>query len=497
MKFFFTITFFLFIVKLSSGQFNTMFNDTLRPFSIGTYHNRTICADDSFYYVGGVFYNGIISVNQYYILKLDKNGNVLRKNSYFDTMYDYHADPYNSMILNKNEIISCLITDNVSQYEIKSKVISVNRYTLDTIWTKHYPHPDTASIMSSADEYSVLTVIKATPDHGYILAGNYMAAGNERSYLMKIDSVGNTLWTKKYLTYSGLTNLIVSQDSGFFIPCNNNNLLKLIKLDKHGVFEWEIGFNSNSNPSYPVSLSILNNNSIIITSVYWYDLNNELRGLTATKINSINKSISWEKNFILFKNLRCITLYQAMGVETLSDGSIIVSGTLAKTGADLKGFIFKLNSDGDSLWTKTYDFGSPTYDDCQLNDLVVCDDGGFMGVGFFWSHLANVNDAAWMFKTDANGVVGWEETKPQAKLIEAKVYPNPARDYITFEFQQGIEQDAALRLYNALGQMVLEEKLNKGMQQIQISLKAMQSGIYLLQVRDRNGVVSTKKFVKE
>ena len=168
--------------------------------------------------------------------------------------------------------------------------------------------------------------------------------------------------------------------------------------------------------------------------MYNTDMNNPLFGVNIYKINANNKQILWDKTYILYKSLECITLYQAMGVETLPDGSIIVSGTLTKYGADRLGFILKLNSNGDSLWTKTYHYGNPNYDDCQLNDLIVTDDGGFMGVGFLWSQMAGVNDAAWMFKTDANGVVGWESPKAQSRDKHFKLYPNPALDYTTLSY---------------------------------------------------------------
>ncbi len=496
MKKFVLLSVILFIVNISLAQFATMFNDTLRPFGDGAYANRTICTDDSFYYVGGVYYNGTIPVNQYFITKLDNHGNVKNKNTYFDTTVHLHADPYNSMVNCNNKIYVCLTTENTAQYEIKSKVLAINKHTLDTIWTRTYPHPDTSSILTNADKFSDLTAIKSTPDSAFILAGNYMSAGSLRSYLMKIDSLGDVLWTKTYSNYSGFYDIGISPDSSFYLPCTRNNMPKLIKVDKSGLYKWEVGFNSNSNPSYPISVSAINSVYVVVSSSYWYDLTNNLRGVTVSKINTITKSLSWEKNYILFHNFTGITLHQAMGVETLSDGSIIVSGTVSKTGADRNGVILKLNSNGDSLWTKTYHFGNPNYDDCQLNDLIVTDDGGFMGVGFIWSQVPNQNDVAWMFKTDKNGVVGFEASA-SLSIQKLKVWPNPASDYTKITIGQALNETSEIIIYNSLEQIVETISVHKQQQEIEINLHDFKVGLYYLELRTVNKIIGTGKLIKE
>jgi hypothetical protein len=424
---------------------------------------------------------------------MDNQGNELLKTTYFDTTVDYHADPYNSMVINKNELITCLIMDNVSQYEVKSKVISVDKHTLDTLWTKTYPHPDTASIMSSADKYSTLTAIKATPDNSYILTGNYMTAGNERSYLMKIDSVGNILWTKTYNSYYTFFSLQIAPDSGFYIPCTYNGyMLKILKVDKNGNYKWDENINSNPNPTYPLAVALQQNGNIAVTSSFWYDLTNNLRGITVSSINPITKSLVWEKNYILYENLAGITLHQAMGLEILPDGSFIVSGTVQKDGGR-KGFIFKLNSNGDSLWTKTYDFGTHynNNDRCQLNDLISTDDGGFFGVGFFWDKTSN--DVAWMFKTDANSIVGFENSKFESSMFNA--YPNPATDFVKIEFNSQKSNILNYKIYNSQGKMVLSEIVLTN--DFTVNIKDFASGVYFIEATTSSGERVVEKFVKE
>jgi hypothetical protein len=125
---------------------------------------------------------------------------------------------------------------------------------------------------------------------------------------------------------------------------------------------------------------------------------------------------------------------------------------------------------------------------------MVCEDGGFLGVGFDYNYSPTT---AWLFKTDANGVVGWEEHPPMAEHFEAKVFPNPARDAVTIEMPENLPQNTELKLYDALGQLVLEQQIAKGMQQVQISLKGLEHGVYFFELVNDEVVIGNGKVVKE
>ncbi len=499
MKKIFLLAVVIFIVNISFAQFdtNTMFNVTLRPFGDGAYTFKTICQDDSFYYVTGAFYNNTIhNRNQFIVIKYNKNNQIIKKTIYKDSISKINNYPYNSTIVKNDRIITCLqIVDTA--LVVKGMVIAFDKHTLDTLWTKIYPHPDTANIISNADKFSDITAIKSTPDNNYILAGNYMRAGSARSYLMKIDSLGNVIWTKAYDDVRNVFSVEFALDGGYaFI--NKFGGANFVIADSLGNILWRKKANTYVGMATLGDLKQTGNNCYVVSTAYMYnnDANNPLMGVNVYKINASNKQILWDKAYQLYKSLECITLHQAMGVETMPNGSIIVSGTLTKYGGDRLGFILKLNSNGDSLWTKTYHFGSPIYDDSQLNDILLCDDGGFMGVGFFSSEWANINDAAWMFKTDSNGVVGWESSTPFS-AAELRVYPNPASNYTNIELTENLKNNAELKIYNSLGQLVLCKSLIKGKKQISIELDNLNPGIYLFEVLGDKKVLGVGKFVVE
>jgi len=497
MKYLIIYLFLLLSVNVYS-QFSLMFNDTLKPFGPGGYDFACIAQDDSFYYaVGGVNNNQPLWDNM--IVKFDKSFNVVKKRKFIDTIW-YNANyPYNTISVTDKKLVFCTQQSKNQMSIIYGKIIALNKHTLDTLWTKVIEHPDTAYVnLPNAVVFSDLTAIKQTPDGGYILTGNYnlqCSGANLRSFLLKIDSVGNVQWRRTYNQYYTFFDIEVASDSGYFVPCTiNGSSLILVKFDKNGLYQWKTIVNPNTNPSYPMDVTLYANYAIV-SSVFWYDISNSLRAITVAKVDINNHNTIWKKNYYLYRTVECIGIHQAMGVETLLDGSIIVNGTVEKYGVDKSAFILKLNSNGDSLWTKTYNFSTSSTAQGQLNDLMLADDGGFIGVGYFYNF--STSSAAWMFKTDKNGVVGWESPKAKAQSEKCKVWPNPASNYTTLSFSKPVIKDSKLIIFNSLGQKVKTISLQKQQQKIEVSLQGFKAGVYYFELRTNNKIIGTGKFIKE
>ncbi len=474
------------------SQFTTMFNDTLRPFGNGAYTIDNVIEDSGFYYTSGVFNS---SIGQFpYILKMSNSGLLLNKKLFIDTIYGYALYPYNSMIHKKNKLVFC------SQYKNTKGTVgfvaSINKHTLDTIWTKTYAHPDTAiAYQPNSGQFLDLTAIKSTSDGGYILTGNYnknCITGNIRSFLMKIDSVGNVEWRRTYNDVGYVFSLELAPNGGFsFI--NKYGGTNFILTDSLGNILWRTAANNLIGRATSGDLKYVGNNCFVVSTPFMYnnDISNPLFGVNIFKINILNKQILWDKTFILYNNFDCISLHQAMGVETLPNGDIIVSGTADRYGHDA--VILKLNSNGDSLWCKSYDFNPDPYD-CQLNDLIITDDGGFMGVGF-WSDQSGPGWTAWMFKTDANGVIGWESHKPNGESEKFKVRPNPAREFVIIEYDSPTKAVLDLTIYNSVGKMVKSYRLSENQAQNRINISDMRSGIYFCKITKNGEILGVQKLI--
>ena len=83
------------------------------------------------------------------------------------------------------------------------------------------------------------------------------------------------------------------------------------------------------------------------------------------------------------------------------------------------------------------------------------------------------------------------ESGSQVKMM--KFYPNPATSVINFEFQRNFDKSYSLQIFNFMGKKVYELKTLSS--RININLDEFYRGIYLFQLRDKNGsIVESGKF---
>lgn len=63
------------------------------------------------------------------------------------------------------------------------------------------------------------------------------------------------------------------------------------------------------------------------------------------------------------------------------------------------------------------------------------------------------------------------------------IYPNPVENILNIAFPVPANNDISLKLYNSLGDILLEQKVEKGEQLIQISTGYLPQGVYLLKIK--------------
>lgn len=80
---------------------------------------------------------------------------------------------------------------------------------------------------------------------------------------------------------------------------------------------------------------------------------------------------------------------------------------------------------------------------------------------------------------------------PASHII--KFYPNPATSIINFDFQKDYDRSYSFQIYSFVGKKVFE--LNNLAPKTIVNLNDFYRGIYIFQLRDRNGkVVDSGKF---
>ncbi len=186
---------------------------------------------DGGYIISGSSENYTSYQEDVYLVKTNSTGDTLWTRTYGGTQADYSWDvvPTNDGGYIVGGTTGSYGAGSNDFYAIKTNANG------DTLWTRTYGGID-------IDE---LSSIVQTNDGGYALAGiTYsFGAGNEDVYLVRINSVGDTLWTRTFggaLYDGGHLGMVKTSDGGFAIGGMSNsygaldNDFYLIKTDENG-----------------------------------------------------------------------------------------------------------------------------------------------------------------------------------------------------------------------------------------------------------------------
>jgi hypothetical protein len=488
--------FLILLVLISSLQGisqTTLFNDTLRPIGPGGYDFSSICEDDSFYYLnGGV--NHYTSHWQHYVVKMDKTLQIEKAIEISDSSWHYFDFTFNSIAINGRVIITCpQVFNNDSAY---GRIIAYDKHSLDTLWTKAIAHPDTQfAAQPGATPFSELTTVTATPDGGFILTGNYnkyCITGNIRSFLLKIDSVGNVQWRKTYDDVTSLYSLALAPNGGYaFISWLSG--IHFVLTDSLGNILWKKPKQNFTTLGKPSDLTYDGSGGFICIVYYQYGgtVTNALYGVNVFRVDIATQQLSWDKTFIPFHHVESYSLHEDLGITKLPDNSFVIYSSVSDI-PGFSGFILKLDQNADSVWCKNFFFGPPNQGECQLNDLLPTDDGGFLGVGFYVPNGGDI--AAWMFKTDANGYVGFEESLPLTTSA-IRVFPNPAKEAIHIDLST-TQEATLLNVYNLSGRLVAVMNIESPATLFKLDLQSFDPGMYFFELVGDSGRLGSGKFLK-
>jgi hypothetical protein len=178
---------------------------------------------DSGYIITGGISNQAYDV---YLIKTDKEGDTLWTKSYsgpglnYDIAYSVWEIPGSGYVLaGKKNIYAWLLRTDLNG---------------DTLWTKSFNPPGFESVAFS---------VFPTSDNGFILSGvRSDQFSNYATYIIKTDSLGDTLWTKLYWGSGWRHGYdIIETNSGEYIICGigDNNNTFILKLDAAGDSLWE------------------------------------------------------------------------------------------------------------------------------------------------------------------------------------------------------------------------------------------------------------------
>ncbi|MEE9575360.1 MAG: T9SS type A sorting domain-containing protein [Gammaproteobacteria bacterium] len=324
----------------------------------------------------------------------------------------------------------------------------------DTLWTRTYG--------GIGDDYPFSLV--ATFDGGYLLAGatTSFGVGKYDCYIIKTDSNGDTLWTKTFGSVEDdfLTSGFQVPDSGFVLVgfTDRDTMMKadvlLIKTDSDGNIEWSKTYGDSAfQRAYDITAT--SNGDYIVAGQGWRSGYSDI-GIIKTDTNG---DTLWTKTFGNSHYDEC------NGIDTTNDGAVILGGLSVNPNGDtVRMYIIKADSNGSSNQCQEYQ-----------TQIIVKDVVLSIASADFVSSSApvevgnpNVGPTNTMIKDSiVCSTVGIDDIgQPTTDLV---VFPNPT----TGLFQ--VKGEPPITVYNLLGNLMIRESTSR-----QVNLSGYPSGIYIV-----------------
>ncbi|MCI0450465.1 MAG: T9SS type A sorting domain-containing protein [Chlorobi bacterium] len=240
-----------------------------------------------------------------------------------------------------------------------------------------------------------------TSDGGYIDAGVNSIGNTSKMYIVKFNKYGDTLWTKHYNinvndTY-GAYWVEEINDRGFIVGGSGpSSSAGLLKTDSIGTFQWYRTF-ADGWQTWCVSKTIDSGYILAIRTGNSYGPTDDVRIL---KTDSLGNTI-WDKVFVDNNSEDYIS-----EIKPLDNYGYVALGTKWPIGDSADVYLMRLDSNGDTLWTKTIG-GNRSEGGSSID---IANDGGFILSGSSNSFNPNYFFQSYLVKTDSLGNVQWQRT---------------------------------------------------------------------------------------
>jgi len=331
--------------------------------------------------------------------------------------------------------------------------------------------------------------------------------------LIKTDSIGIKIWQKLYSfdsRYNYANTVCRTYDGNFVIgghaqkPGGDFNFF-LLKVNSIGDSLWSKEYGNNKIESYGYAQQTLDS-GFILTGMR--KIKPPEYEAYAVKVDH-KGTIEWEKTYS-----RGNRLNQFQAIRQLPDGSFIAAGNNQHFGDSIisinSGWLAKIAPNGDLLWDRTYTMHDPDKSNGYhhyFNELELTDDNGFIMCGYIIYPNNSPKNDVWVLKVDSMGCdtpncveVGIEYVEPTLGY-KIEVNPNPffhsAQITIT-GFSTRNYGNQSLELIDLLGRNVWTHDLKDnvlGSYTLTISEKSLPAGFYLLQLRASGQILVSKKLI--
>lgn len=395
---------------------------------------------DGGYIIGGYTYVAGGGGYNFYLVKTNPNGDTVWTQSYGGPSADYGTS-----VRQTNDGGYVMVGYSYSFSGVRPDVYVVKTDPFGNVeWD--YPYGDTV--------YDSGSDIQQTMDGGYIITGITcpQVMGVEELLLLKLDSLGDTLWTRTYGTMDsdGGAAIIQTPDSGYVITgCNGASAsysLWILKTDVNGAMLWSKVY-SPGNYAWGTSIDKTNDGGYVVCGSIFGGSGETDFWLLKTDAQG---DTLWARPY------GGPSMDDALSVKQTNEGGYVMAGRTYSYGAGLDDvYIVRTDSTGDTLWTKTYggtgaDYGS---------SIDLTPDGGYIIAGCTESFGAGYEDV-WLLRIESDPFCIHETRTGRCEFAYIQATPNPFSGQTQIRCSMPAEaysrQDTVvnMKIYDSAGRLV-------------------------------------------
>ncbi|MBL4586034.1 MAG: T9SS type A sorting domain-containing protein [Flavobacteriales bacterium] len=442
-------------------------------------------ADDGYLIAGTTGSFGLSSA-EIMLLKTDPNGYVEWR-KYYGGQY---ADQCESMDLSQdgNLIIGGFTERTGKGYQAYALKLTIDG---DTIWSNHF----------GGEAWDFARQVIPLDDGGYALFGQTYSYGQGKGdfYLLRLNSLGDTLWTR---TYGGPElesgeSIALASDGGFFLAGYTESFgagkkdMYVVRTDSDGDTLWTRTYGGVEDDFAYTVVATSDDGFVLGGGTFNNPDNTDGDGDFIVRKSDANGDDVW---------VRIDNDYgDEYWMDALEDqsGNIVLVGYTSESNFGKEDFrIMRINSDGDwDFVTKNH--GTPKNE--RAFDVKETSDGGYIMVGYTKGFLQRLDDVL-VVKTLYNGLSTTDpETGVNEIVIGNDVFavafgPNPFSGSPTF-FIQGfydllpkLNNPITLQIFNIVGQQVHQQGITSSETRLSSDLD---SGVYSYQLVSGGMVLAT------
>ncbi len=465
---------------------------------MGSYaKGRGIVTMGNYYYCLTNTFDSSNYYQSFLLIKLDFNGEIVQQKLFHIPNNDLYPGNVGGTLKKTNDS-NLIFAYHAADSSLDSAYSSLVKFdtSLNILWKKDY----------STENYWTMTMnSNITQDYGFILSGSVKPDSGEywNFLLIKTDSVGDMEWHQTYGTEWSEhgQNAIQTPDGGYLIggfywkPGWDHSLdAMVVKTDSLGNEQWTKYFGNPNINDDMAFVALADDGNYLVATVYgeWIHTPDSRTGeLIIYKIDTLGNIISenlygpkrrqlYLKNFKKTENGYLATGWSYYDTVSLYNSS---------------GWMYKFNTNLDSVFRREYLHFNEAYDINYLYDATPTFDNGYMAIGKANEGFTQSN--MWVIKVDSMGcdtagcittVIGEEwmvNGEPENGLW---VWPNPANKILNVLPPAPLlvspkgEKGLRLIVYNSQGVKVEEIKIPAGKEEITVNVQGWESGIYYLRM---------------